>query len=522
MDDVEFFFVDEPPLEPDDSENHLGNVRRVVACLLKDLREFGGLAAMAIKTGHDRRHGGKMEKWGRDREAERAQQRGAVGPYNGLKTHRAACLKKEKPVTLIMADGAVFVTSVDPDTGSHHITCDICHTVVKLGRIKLGGLLHLHRNACIKKQLPIPFTMPDGTAFCSVVHPDTGMHHVTCDYCGRDIQLSMQRNIAYFKRHRAACVKNQHPAMLDPPGGVDTGELQPRMNAAAHSLPRPVIFTLPDGATFCTAIQRATGVHYVACDKCNAYVILDGYANTLSLINHRASCIPRQEARSTGISTGPSRSILDFRKRKRSDVESDSQPAQVDLHPPPAQPPRVLLPQVVVLPDATSDALPPIPFQTLALLLMDLNRLLNTPHEMQAFHFAGACTVVDPTMDHAEKLEAVAWEVIRGTVLAFDIHTLTMRTTPRGAVASTPSAAIWMGAPPPPPNSFSTAPPPPPCRHCEHLLTIGVAKLPSKSKSKTKTKGVAMPGQRIVVELRHFPVRVSGLETEQGEEAGFY
>ncbi|KAJ7182758.1 hypothetical protein C8R43DRAFT_940858 [Mycena crocata] len=79
MDDVEFFFVDEPPLEPDDSENHLGNVRRVVACLLKDLREFGGLAAMAIKTGHDRRHDGKMEKWGRDREAERAQQRGAAG-----------------------------------------------------------------------------------------------------------------------------------------------------------------------------------------------------------------------------------------------------------------------------------------------------------------------------------------------------------------------------------------------------------------------------------------------------------
>ncbi|KAK6971325.1 hypothetical protein R3P38DRAFT_724091 [Favolaschia claudopus] len=166
--------------------------------------------------------------------------------------------------------------------------------------------------------------------------------------------------------------------------------------------------------------------------------------------------------------------------------------------PTPADPPTAPLVgrRIHLTHSALSDpASPPksIPYQTLPLLLTDLNRLLCTPHVGKAFDFRGTYTqivgVVPPESQSQNPsgvngevtsydgrflkplLEAIAWQVLDRTVLAFDVHNLVVCIAAGagsvskdgksekdgvgggacecrgGAVASTEtrSAAIWMG-----------------------------------------------------------------------------
>ncbi|KAJ7137495.1 hypothetical protein C8R43DRAFT_1132097 [Mycena crocata] len=166
----------------------------------------------------------------------------------------------------------------------------------------------------------------------------------------------------------------------------------------------------------------------------------------------------------------------------------------------------------IVLPPGTANAPLPILYQTLKQLLADVNKLLNTPHEEQAFHFKGECAVVaDPAVDNANRVAAVAWEMIQKTVLSFNIHTLKIQINAHAALAMTLSSAIWMDCLP---DSLETNAPP--CRRCEHLLTIGVESCMSGSgnpvssplnstfpTSRPKAR-VQIKGQRIVVALKHF------------------
>ncbi|KAF7350711.1 hypothetical protein MSAN_01632100 [Mycena sanguinolenta] len=129
---------------------------------------------------------------------------------------------------------------------------------------------------------------------------------------------------------------------------------------------------------------------------------------------------------------------------------------------------------------------PVIPYQTLALLLADLNRLLTTPHGGPGFDFQGTCAEIVGPRDYSgsgalangkgkgkgkEKEEGelsgatlaahggadrmrgrvmkLAWDVLDQTVLAFNVHKLMVHTGETGtaAVATTRSSAIWMGDP---------------------------------------------------------------------------
>ncbi|KAJ7099828.1 hypothetical protein C8R44DRAFT_859468 [Mycena epipterygia] len=158
---------------------------------------------------------------------------------------------------------------------------------------------------------------------------------------------------------------------------------------------------------------------------------------------------------------------------------------------------RVPSPTRVVLPLATEEQPEPIEYQTLTLLLEDLNRLLCTPHAEQPFHFRGTCALVlDPAVGHAARVTRVAWAIIRETVLAFNIHALTVHSSPRAAQATTQTSAIWMGAPPD--LRLARATVTAPCTRCEHLLSIGVTNEDSARKR-------GLEGQRILVGLRHFP-----------------
>ncbi|KAJ7144087.1 hypothetical protein C8R44DRAFT_865081 [Mycena epipterygia] len=98
--------------------------------------------------------------------------------------------------------------------------------------------------------------------------------------------------------------------------------------------------------------------------------------------------------------------------------------------PPPVQRPT---PRVVILPgvDSSGPGHPPelIEYQTLALLLEDLNRLLCTPHESMPFHFHGTCTILaDPAVGHAA---------------CVTIHMLKVHTSPFAAQATTPATRVW-------------------------------------------------------------------------------
>ncbi|KAJ7128193.1 hypothetical protein C8R43DRAFT_951522 [Mycena crocata] len=167
----------------------------------------------------------------------------------------------------------------------------------------------------------------------------------------------------------------------------------------------------------------------------------------------------------------------------------------------------------IVPPPGAADAPVPVLYQSLSLLLADLNKLLNTPHEQQAFHFKGACAIVaDSAVGNVARLVVVAWEIIQKTTLAFDINTLKIQSNPRSALVMTSSSAIWMGLPPDMLTKAAL-----PCRQCEHLLTIGIdpcmsgsissagpALATSDSNSST-TPRPQIRGQRIAITLKHFP-----------------
>ncbi|KAJ7673851.1 hypothetical protein DFH06DRAFT_1318971 [Mycena polygramma] len=128
--------------------------------------------------------------------------------------------------------------------------------------------------------------------------------------------------------------------------------------------------------------------------------------------------------------------------------------------------------QRVTLPLIESLAAPPAPaiaYQTLNLLLADLNRLLCTPHAGQAFEFRGTCAVVGvASRGHTARVIDVGWQILEETVLTFNVNALQFKSlTPQGALATTESAAIWMG-------DIANVKVPPPCDRCEHSLTISV------------------------------------------------
>ncbi|KAJ7239772.1 hypothetical protein B0H12DRAFT_76845 [Mycena haematopus] len=164
---------------------------------------------------------------------------------------------------------------------------------------------------------------------------------------------------------------------------------------------------------------------------------------------------------------------------------------------PPQQPKRIILQPVDhtnLVPTA------PIPYQTLPLLLDDLNRLLCTPHWGRAFDFQGTCTrvvAVPGEFDFAkgvgeakmkEHLMDVVWDVLDRTVVAFDVHKLAVHPGNHSAAATTRSAAIWMGGPDVQEQQEC------PCKQCEHLLTLSVMLQQNKYAI----------GMSIVVKLLHF------------------
>ncbi|KAJ6587699.1 hypothetical protein DFH09DRAFT_1307902 [Mycena vulgaris] len=173
--------------------------------------------------------------------------------------------------------------------------------------------------------------------------------------------------------------------------------------------------------------------------------------------------------------------------------------AQVLAKSPRDRPPRVspARKRLVPLADVHSAVDPPDPikFQTLGLMLIDLNHFLCHPHP--PFFFRGTYSIVaDPAIDHAARVTSVAWDLIRNTVLAFNVATLTVHTSPRAALTATQSSAIWMGAPPDP--RLADVSESRPCENCEHLLTIG-----ADADGSALARGVQ--GQRIIVTVRHFP-----------------
>ncbi|KAJ7150081.1 hypothetical protein C8R43DRAFT_497125 [Mycena crocata] len=186
------------------------------------------------------------------------------------------------------------------------------------------------------------------------------------------------------------------------------------------------------------------------------------------------------------------------RLRKRKPQTPSPPPIFVqDLSLPYIPPPK----RVVLLP-GTADACPPVMYKSLALLLADLNKLLNTPHEDRAFHFKGACTIVaDPSIGSGDRVRRVAWEVIRRTVVAFNIHALTIENGTFGALTTAQSSALWMSSPP-----ASLAIATVPCRKCEHIFTIGAEPCVSApTPISTPEARVQLSGQRIMVVLRHLP-----------------
>jgi hypothetical protein len=121
---------------------------------------------------------------------------------------------------------------------------------------------------------------------------------------------------------------------------------------------------------------------------------------------------------------------------------------------------------------STTDA--PITYQTLELLLADLNVLLYTPHAGRPFNFLGRCVVVvDPTAGPSSrgKIKEVAWEVIQRTAISFNMHGLVIHGSGNAAVAKTQSAALWMGDEQ---ARYGGKARSCPCERCEHLLTISV------------------------------------------------
>ncbi|KAJ7141750.1 hypothetical protein C8R43DRAFT_587563 [Mycena crocata] len=286
-----------------------------------------------------------------------------------------------------------------------------------------------------------------------------------------------------------------------------------------------------DGSTFLTSVD-ASQVHHVICDTCNGDIILTTDANPHRFLEHRKECLPNAKVDTVGDAaevTLPASQTAGTRrypheqpnqhphKRKRSPDE--------DLRLPP---PKLTMASGSVV----------TPYDTLGALLLDLNRLLHAPHDDPELNFMGECPVIweitgadavqtdalHATLDVEETVRAAAWAVIRHTVLAFEcvafvplfscgihklkftslfspshsIHSLTIQTTQRSALAQTQSAAIWMGAPSSDPLLLPKATAAPmSCDHCEHLLTIGVRP--------RNAVGVQPEEYRILISLRHAP-----------------
>ncbi|KAJ6472891.1 hypothetical protein C8R47DRAFT_721448 [Mycena vitilis] len=129
-------------------------------------------------------------------------------------------------------------------------------------------------------------------------------------------------------------------------------------------------------------------------------------------------------------------------------------------------------------------------YQSLELLLTELNRLLCTPHTDSLVHFWGTCADTEVSeaaaADPAEHVREVAWEVIERTVLAFNVDNILIQTSGDSTFTMTESAAIWMGAGDDTSQNH-------PCARCEHNLTIRVVALEQLNTS----------AQSVVVALSH-------------------
>ncbi|KAJ7616006.1 hypothetical protein FB45DRAFT_1064175 [Roridomyces roridus] len=168
---------------------------------------------------------------------------------------------------------------------------------------------------------------------------------------------------------------------------------------------------------------------------------------------------------------------------------------------PPVSSPPTLKPGPIVplvqRPPGTTPIPTPVAYQSLQLLLEDLNHLLHTPHEEQPFYFRGTCAIIaDPAVGHAKKLSSVAEQVVERTALIFDPQTLEIQSSEQAASTSTSTHAVWMpvGAGRPTTTGVS-------CTHCRHTLTIDVERCHGPLIRGSDISGYQ--GQRILVDLRH-------------------
>ncbi|KAJ7471667.1 hypothetical protein B0H11DRAFT_2039484 [Mycena galericulata] len=175
-----------------------------------------------------------------------------------------------------------------------------------------------------------------------------------------------------------------------------------------------------------------------------------------------------------------------------------------DVPPPPPlsrpQPPKQV---VVPLVTDTEGAERPIPivYQTLQLLLIDLNHLLCTPHENEPFGFRGTCSIIaDPTVGNSDKVTSIAWDVLGLTAVSFNPNTLIVDASPSAAHAMIATCAIWMNAPRGTRIARGTLPNA--CSRCDHSLSIGVERCEGPLIGGKDITG--FHGQRINVDLRHF------------------
>ncbi|KAJ7617303.1 hypothetical protein FB45DRAFT_933856, partial [Roridomyces roridus] len=193
-----------------------------------------------------------------------------------------------------------------------------------------------------------------------------------------------------------------------------------------------------------------------------------------------------------------------FNFRSPWDQERNSSPGRFSLTQPATRPPPPLSrprpPKQVVVPlvnkELNSTPLTPIVYQSLALILEDLNRLLYTPHEGQPFDFRAVCAIIaDPAIDNAERVRLVAAQVTELTAISFNPYTLKIHDFPQGAASTVQTAALWMG-------TASVLPPNVACRRCEHLLTVSVTYCRGPLIRGEDISGFR--GQRIIVALTHF------------------
>ncbi|KAK7013959.1 hypothetical protein R3P38DRAFT_3362769 [Favolaschia claudopus] len=194
--------------------------------------------------------------------------------------------------------------------------------------------------------------------------------------------------------------------------------------------------------------------------------------------------------------------------------------------PPPPPPPRPLFappprhPRHIALPPTalSNPSSPPIPYQTLSLLLNNLNRLLLTPHHDRAFAFRGTYAFIAgvpspgttnsaaPPLDALflkSQLLSVAWELLDRTVLAFDVHRLVVHADGKVAVATIRSSAgLGGGGHGASKTNGKSAKRKGrekekaggPCDRCEHLLTISVC----------LEERMYVVAARVIVALVHF------------------